>query len=161
MRASGHKIKVANPETIHLTLRFLGNVELDTVKAIRDKITPSIAKFGELKLTFEEQGYFGSRSRPRVLWIGLGGDLEKLQNIAQIVEEASVASGLEPQKKPFSPHITVARVKSRKPVRGLIEYFNTIELPRLTFTASSIYIKKSTLLPTGAVHEILHELPIV
>ncbi len=104
-------LRWVQPELLHLTLRFLGEFPDDAVGALQlaiDREVPSV----DLALTTAGAGAYGGR-RARVVWLGVDGDLGGLQALASAVERACVAAGAKPEARPFSPHITLARVRER------------------------------------------------
>ena len=160
LRAMTFRMSVIKPEGIHLTLKFLGDVEPEMLDSINKALTPLLLKLQPFELRLKEQGYFGSRSCPKVLWIGLNGELESLKNLVETVEKTVCSMGFNPEERKFSPHVTIARVKERKPCRGLVEYFSSLNVPQLAFNISSVYIKRSILQPTGAVYKTFYELSL-
>jgi len=101
-------VRLVLPEQLHLTLRFIGEVEEQTMLAIKDSL--AAAKSPPLTLSLSGAGYFPRGTHPRVLWIGLTPDRLLLQLQAE-VERAVQAAGIPGDARPFTPHITIARTK--------------------------------------------------
>lgn len=96
---------------LHLTLRFLGNLEAETLAAVQAGMTgvrgePFTVALGEL-------GTFGSRSAPRVVWLGVRSGLDEMARLAAAVEGAVQAAGVPGEDRPFRAHLTLARAGSR------------------------------------------------
>ena len=107
------------PENIHITLKFLGDVlpsQLGTVKAALASIAPRHALF---RLTATDLGVFPTLNRPSVLWVGLQGEMTQLQNLRDDVEQVIAPLGFPTESRPFSPHLTLARLKD--PSRAEVE----------------------------------------
>ena len=106
--AGAPKLRWVRPEGIHLTLKFLGNVEEHRVPSITDALAKATEAF-ELTIQPSGVGGFGGR-RIRVVWVGLEGDVERLAALATRVDEACGALGFERERRPFAAHLTLARV---------------------------------------------------
>lgn len=98
------------PEQIHLTLSFLGSVETPSEEILREKLTaiPMTAFF----LPLQGMGTFPPRSQPQVIWIGVGAGHPQLFYLYKRVQDAALAASLEPDLRPWHPHITLARCKN-------------------------------------------------
>jgi len=105
--------KWVRPESIHVTLAFLGHLPEAKVAGVRTAIENTSSTCRPLSLHVRGIGSFGSSRRPRVLWVGLEGDLELLGRAKQRLESELVPLGYEPEQRAFSPHLTLAR--SRNP----------------------------------------------
>ncbi len=104
--------KWAHLEGMHVTLVFLGYVEdarVPEVKAIAEEVA---RRHGPVKFAVEGVGGFGSSTRPRVLWVGLTGDIEVLGALKSDLEKRLAPLGYQPEKRPFKPHLTLARSRA-------------------------------------------------
>ena len=100
------------PDRMHLTVRFLGEVDEDVVPALDEALRATVPPVGvDLELT--APGTFGSAARTAVVWLGLGGDLDALRALAGRVESAVEVAGLPPERRELRPHVTIARVRQR------------------------------------------------
>lgn len=100
------------PENLHLTLRFLGATGPERLEALRAELAG--VRLPGFELALGGLGTFGG-SRPRVVWLGLASGEEQARRLADAVEAACLASGAEPEERPFRPHLTLARARDRKP----------------------------------------------
>jgi 2'-5' RNA ligase len=135
---------------LHLTLRFIGEVDNGLFGSIR-------ASLGEISgssfsLAVEGTGCFPPKRTPHVLWVGARGN-GALSRLAEEIEKTLVLkNGIEPERRPFSPHITIARFKNPSPAK-IAEYMARHRDFRTgTFTVNEFHLYSSTLSPAGAVH---------
>jgi len=153
-RFSGFDLKFVDPELVHITLKFLGNVDeskVSSLSAALDSITcePFEAKIGGL-------GVFPKPSNPRVLWLGSTGNFRALHdNVEKLLEPFK----FEKDDKEFTAHATLARVKYLKKDQKTA-FINTVkELKDTeigTMCVNKVLLKKSTLTPKGPIYETLH-----
>lgn len=146
-------IKWVKPENIHITLKFLGEVEEERVEKIKEKLD-SLSKW---HTTFELKavgtGVFPDFSRPRVLWIGIKSD-ERLQSLYQDVNSELETLGFERENRSFKPHLTIGRVRSRSDIKETLKIlrgFSSRDFGKIS--VKEILLMKSTLKPTGAEYE--------
>jgi 2'-5' RNA ligase len=98
------------PELLHLTLHFLGSVESVTAARIAEAVAERI-DLAAFRVTFEGLGTFPPRGRPAVIWLGVGQGRESLIELHGIIGARLKAAGVQLEARPFSPHLTLARVK--------------------------------------------------
>jgi 2'-5' RNA ligase len=136
-------------EQIHLTLAFLGYVDDATL----DLLTGALAtiKAPGFNLCFSDTGCFPDRRRPRVLWVGLEPE-PLLSRLASLVREAVLACNIPQEERPFSPHITLARLKFPPPreVGAFLDQPRKQELPPVGVREFTLF--QSLLTSQGAVH---------
>lgn len=97
------------PDSLHLTLRFLGNLEPETLDRVREELAE--VRGATFTLALGGRGTFGPRSAPRVVWLGVGAGLEPCAELAARVEAACERAGLEPDERAFRAHVTLARAR--------------------------------------------------
>lgn len=136
-------------EQIHLTLSFLGEVD-DTALDLLSGALATINVPG-FNLCFSGTGCFPDRRRPRVLWLGLEPE-PLLSNLASLVREAVLACDIPQEERPFSPHITLARLKFPAPreVGSFLDQPQKLELPPVMVREFTIF--RSILTSQGAIH---------
>lgn len=98
------------PDSLHLTMRFLGHLELPALQRVRRELRGVGA--APFRLALEGRGTFGSRSAPRVIWLGVGDGRDACRALARAVEAACQAAGVEPEARGFRAHVTLARQRS-------------------------------------------------
>ena len=162
--ALGRALKWVEPEGIHITLKFLGQIDAALVDSLEEAIRQAGAGRPEAKLQIAGFGAFPNPRQPRVLWVGLTGDTSGLQEIQRVIEAKVEALGFPAERRPFSPHLTLARVREtaspleRLAVADLLVRAPT--LPPLDFVADRLSLMKSELRPTGARYEALYTLAL-
>jgi len=105
-------VKWVDDANLHLTVQFLGNVPEDHVPTIVNALNHSVAGINNFRLELGGIGVFQSVERPRVLWMGISGDTVILSRLQRQVQEGLRQLGFKPEKRRFSPHLTLARVRS-------------------------------------------------
>lgn len=113
--------KWVEEENLHLTLQFLGNVPEEQVPSIVSALQRASAGVGPFQLSLGGTGVFPSAERPRVLWVGAGGATTSLARLQRQVQDELAALGFEPEKRRFSPHLTLARLRSPQGFGALLE----------------------------------------
>lgn len=153
-RAKAAKIKFVEPENLHLTIKFLGEITGEQAKEIGGILEGIARKYRKHRVRVKGIGVFPSYGYVRVIWAGLEGD-EKIKEIARDVENAMRKLGFKKDKE-FVSHITIGRVKY---VRDKVELMLTLkELAGEDlgeFTVEAIELKKSTLTPGGPIYETI------
>lgn len=114
-------VRWVSEDQIHLTLRFLGSVTQETLDEVKKRTEMVVATSKPSALTATGIGLFASLRRPRIVWVGLEGDVDPLVKLAQSLEEAFEGLDIhqESQRRPFSPHITIGRIRHPKKAKGL------------------------------------------
>lgn len=113
-RASLPELRWVQRERLHLTLKFLGSVPLARIEAIDEALQETAAQTTPIALHLRDCGVFGGR-RPRVVWAGLAGEVERLADCAARLDERLAGRDFPPERRPFRPHLTIARVPERAP----------------------------------------------
>jgi len=152
---AGRAVRWVKPENIHLTIKFLGATTQGQVQQVCRIMDDILAETGSLNVTVTGLGAFPSTQNPKVLWVGLKG-AEQFAGLFQRLDHALAAAGFAPEKRPFSPHITLGRVKDsriKKTLRGFFDDFSDIHVG--DFVLSNITFFKSDLQPTGPVYSVL------
>ena len=106
-------IKWADPYGIHLTLKFLGNIAVDKVSEITGAIEEAAQGISSFHLKVKGLGAFPNFKRVRVVWVGVEGELAPLKQLQQRIESNLVPLGFAPESRPFTPHLTLARLREQ------------------------------------------------
>ena len=152
------------PEGIHLTLKFLGNVKREPLSRLQEAVASGVIAHSPFRLRLSGVGVFPNRRRPRVLWAAVQGELEALGDLRQMVEDAAVTVGFPPEGRPFSPHLTLGRVR-RDASEALLERISAavaaVDLPYSgPWQVSSVQTMRSILHPAGAEYTVLESAPL-
>jgi 2'-5' RNA ligase len=153
---TGADLKLVEPRNIHMTVRFLGNITTPMVEKIHEEMKK--VQFAPFDVKIHGIGAFPNPHYPRVLWAGITQGADQLQSIFNQLEPRLRSLGFAPDPKGFSPHLTIARVKSGR---------NKAELGQ-SITANANYefgivganclrLKKSDLTPKGPIYSTLKE----
>lgn len=105
-------LKWVEPENLHLTVQFLGNVSEEQVADIVEALKRPAAGIAPFTLKLSGVGVFPARERPRVFWVGAAGETDKLLELSRRVQRELKGLGFDPGKNKFSPHLTIARLRS-------------------------------------------------
>ncbi|MBI3317167.1 MAG: RNA 2',3'-cyclic phosphodiesterase [Candidatus Omnitrophica bacterium] len=103
------QVKWVRPAGVHVTLHFFGNTDSEKIPALESLIQSCSEPFPAFNLNLENLGCFPNTLKPRVLWLGLGGETERLTQLQKNISQALETRGFEIEKRPFVPHATLAR----------------------------------------------------
>jgi RNA 2',3'-cyclic 3'-phosphodiesterase len=153
-------IRWVNPAGIHLTLKFLGDITRTDVTTVADAVGPVAASCAPLSLDIGTAGFFPDAKRPRILWLGTGGDVKGLVALQAAVENALAGRGFPREERTFRPHLTLARIKSPRGLTGIAAFMDGQKDYRAgSFVGRAITFFQSTLTPKGAVYTKLAQFP--
>ena len=152
-------VRWVRPLNIHLTLKFLGDIDSDQVEDITKAIEGASSGFGPFHLGINGLGVFPNPNRVQVIWVGLSGNLDKLDRLQRNIDNALDRLGFPADRRPFSPHLTLARVPDhatpveRQSAGRLIESMDFRS--RLDFPVASVHLIKSQLTREGPIYSRL------
>jgi len=156
LSATGADISIVRPENIHLTLRFLGDITRDMANQIGEEMKN--LKYKPFEVELNGVGAFSNLRNIRVVWIGITRGESELKAIHGQLEPKLEALGFTPDRKGFSPHLTIARVRSGRNKIQLADCIKTLSDHEFgTIKVATIKLEKSTLTPKGPIYETLHE----
>jgi 2'-5' RNA ligase len=135
---------------MHLTLGFFGDVSEDVDLALREKL--SAIEFGAFFLPITGVGTFPPKGPPKIIWIGVGRGHPHLFQVHKRVQEAALAAGIEPELRPWHPHITIARCRDVAPqsIRKFLQSNLYLDAGMIHVEAFHLYSSKLT--PAGPIH---------
>ena len=155
----GRHVRWVRPEGIHLTLKFMGDIQITTAEKILEILPTVTAGFGPFRVAIKGLGVFPNLRRPRVLWAGLDGDIEILSELQLAVDEAVGKLGLPKEQRAFSPHLTLGRVRrdvSDGQLRKIGEAMSTTVSPEtVEWTADTVNLMRTELDPAGSRHYLV------
>jgi 2'-5' RNA ligase len=145
VRASWEK-----PEKLHITLKFLGEIEPARVEALSNAAARAVADIEPFELTVNEPGAFPPHGQPRVLWLGIRDDSGRLAFMQRALETACAAAGFGRESRAFKPHLTLARLRSPHGARELADAHRESPFEPQTFKVSELVVMRSELGPRGS-----------
>ena len=158
-------IKWVAPDGIHLTLKFLGPVAPRRLDELKAAMAAAVKDIGRFDLGVASLGGFPSLRRLSVVWCGLTGDLGRLGQLQQLIEQYVSPLGFPPEKRAFSPHLTLARL--REDVTAEARQALAAKLGEIKFESQysirvdSVSLMRSRLLPAGAVYDRVGEFTLI
>ena len=150
---SERAVRWVAPENMHLTLRFLGDTPEDKLPAVTAELDAITQQFQPFQLYLNEIGCFPNRKRPRVVWVGLAGELKSLNALHGRIEKAVQSLGWQAEGRPFRAHLTIGRVKDSSQARRLAW---EQQLEKQVVPVSAVNLIESMLRPSGPVYTIRH-----
>lgn len=160
---SGADIKWVEPGNLHFTLQFLGDVETTRIPGIADALRECVADSNRFELQLDSVGAFPHLQNPRVLWVGVGAGREHLVSLMSTVGEAMKMEGFARDKKGFSPHLTIGRVRSPRNLKALLAKLNSdisvrgkMEVAKIQFTSSELTTRGPVYSPIDIIPLHLH-----
>lgn len=163
LRAAGWRARWVNPAGMHLTLKFYGNVPVSRIGSLRTALGSALAPTAPCTVQARGAGVFPGLRRPRVLWLGVDGQLDRLKAAQQVVEDASAAEGFAPEERAFNPHLTVARFQPED-LASLDDLERRLReiaaLPGLEVPVRQVTLFRSELRRTGAIYTPIEQFPL-
>lgn len=151
------QIRWAARENVHLTLKFLGDVPADQMPRIRAVMEAAAAPFPGITLHARGYGVFPGIRRPRILWVGLGGDDRVLGSLQRELEKGLADIGFPAGSRPFRAHLTIGRIRAPMDGRKLGDALRALAgLETEPFRVERIHLMQSVLKPTGAEYTRLY-----
>ena len=152
-------VKVTN---IHLTIIFLGYVDEDKIDDIKEKVNLVVQRFSIFKTRLNGIGVFPNWRKPRVIWIGLGEEIERLSTLREELQTGLKVLGFKPEKRPFAPHLTIGRFKGLvdrdEELKSILDRYHDLsgDLQYL----NELVLFKSDLKPDGPVYTKMASWPL-
>jgi 2'-5' RNA ligase len=158
IKNSGANVKLVEPKNIHLTLKFLGDTDESLIERIDEILKDSVREIESFSIRLKSTGVFPNERYIKVMWIGIENS-EIIGKIAENINEKLSNLGFKKEKRKFSAHLTIARVKNAKnkdKLIQIIEKYRDVEFAY--FKVDSIKLKKSDLTPKGPIYTTLKEI---
>ncbi len=146
-------VRWVRPENVHLTLKFLGEISLSTIDGITEIIKDTVRDCSPLILFTKGLGVFPGIKKPRVLWIGISGDIKPLSEIQANLEKNLEKKGFPKENRSFKSHLTLGRVKGNIHPEDLFDTLRSFsDFSSEPFEAKELVLYKSELKPSGALY---------
>ncbi len=147
-------------DNLHLTLRFLGDVERGRLEDVARAAHTAARDARPLTLHLALPGAFPHLRAPRVLWLGLAGDVTPLRELAGRVDAEVDRAGLGAADKPFAPHLTIGRVRTPDPRADWAQRLASLRVEASAFTLREVCVVQSVLHPRGSIYTVLARAPL-
>jgi 2'-5' RNA ligase len=148
---------------LHLTLKFLGDTSPANVQFLQQMLTREADSYPSFDIQIENIGSFPNSRRPRVIWVGLKAPAV-LASLQREIESATARLGYDPEERPFSPHLTIGRVRQNLPAAGIQMIYAALEAGKVgdigTARIYSINIYKRDLNPGGSIYTRMFSAPL-
>lgn len=160
LKASVKGIRWTRPEGIHLTLKFFGNISENDIVNISGVVEKKTKDARPVTLNVKRVGAFPNFKRPRVMWIGISGEVEQLFFLQEEIDTGLETIGFQKETRAFRPHLTLGRIKSPREMEGLAKIIEGGEgYTAGSFIAEGLTLFKSDLTPKGAIYTKLAYFP--
>ncbi len=151
------KMKIVKEGNIHFTLRFFGDTirpRLDQIKARLDEID-----FNQFEIEVAGVGSFPNKRRPRIIWVGVTQNASKVMSLKDEIDSSLIDVGYQPEKREYTPHATIARVRHVKDSRRIADNLESLADAIIgKMNVTRVTMMKSTLTPSGPIYESLWEI---
>ena len=152
LRQLDAQISWTKPSNIHLTLKFLGGIEAARIERVKKALELAANGIGPFEVEVSGSGCFPSARSPRVLWVGFSNVPELLQHLYSNIEDELAREGFEREKRKFSPHLTICRIRAPHNSARVAEAVIATGFESEAFIATEVILMRSDLKPTGSIY---------
>jgi 2'-5' RNA ligase len=156
-------VKWVAPESIHLTLKFLGNIVVESTKDIAQAMAEAAQGIPPFRLEVKDLGVFPNLQRVQVAWVGVHGEIDKLSQLQQRLDSNLLRLGFAPEGRPFTPHLTIARLRDNASPAERQAFGQLIASTRFeagAFTVDAISLMKSQLTREGPIYSRISQVAL-
>jgi len=146
----GARASWAREETLHLTLKFLGEIPTTSVPSFSSAVARAAAGVSPLSVHLNETGAFPRHGQPKVLWIGVDDGSRRLADLQSRLEAESEAAGYPKEQRPFHPHLTIARLRDPRVARALASAHKEMQFDPVVIPVSELVVIRSELSSAGS-----------
>jgi len=158
LRATGADLKLVETQNMHLTIWFLGEIPRQTLESVKEALGG--VKFSPFDLKLAGIGYFPGGRSVQVIWAGIEDPADQLNNIYKQLRERLTPLGFKPDRRGFSPHFTIARVRSGRGRDPLLARIGDMRSAVLGLQhVDTLKLKRSDLTPKGPIYDDLYTVP--
>jgi 2'-5' RNA ligase len=152
LRKTGASVSWTNPSNIHLTLKFLGGVPASRIERVSKAVERAAIAISPFEIEVAGTGCFPSARNPRVLWVGLTNVPDPMNQLYSNIESELEREGFPREKRKFSPHLTIGRVRTPGTGASVAEQLIARGFEPERFTATEVIVMRSDLKPTGSIY---------
>ena len=160
LRKYGGRVSWVRTANLHLTLKFLGEIEEGLLPDLKRALEERLSQVSKFEFSLKDLGAFPNFHKPRVIWVGIDSGAKELTDLAIKVDEATHSLGFEKENRPFSAHLTIARVKDPRTTSNLMPEVQNTLFDSEPIQAEDVIIMKSQLTPHGAIYTPLAEIKL-
>lgn len=160
LQSEASDVKWQDPKKLHLTLKFLGSVESETVQRISEALIALARYHSAFDMIYDGLGGFPSLDHPTVLWIGTRPN-EPLQRLYRDIEDVVTQFGFVRDDRSFHPHLTLARIKRTKHLRRLTAKLKSLTLEPVLMRCTELLVMRSELHPDSSRYTVLQSIPLL
>ncbi len=160
LREASADVRWESPEKLHITVRFLGDVDDRSLPNLIQECADEICYLPSFSLIYRGLGCFPDFKNPRIVWAGSENADGNLIRMKRKIDEIVGHYGFEPEKRAFHPHITLGRVKGNRNIRNLITMLQNVTFEAHEAEITGIHIMKSELRPSGSIYTTLHTIAL-
>jgi 2'-5' RNA ligase len=161
-RKSSLDVRWVRPEFIHLTVVFMGDIESEQVSQMENPLAAVCSNHRPFSISLKPMGCFPNSRNPRVIWLGIGGDLERMSRFKNDLEQVLSPFGIKGEERAFKPHLTLGRFKKpgkREPeLERLLSTYRDLSSPDCDL--NELVLFRSDLKPGGAVYSKMLSWPL-
>ncbi len=157
LRVADAAVKGVKPGNAHLTLKFLGEISEADAESVKSFLDEAAGDAREFQVAFSGLGFFPDSRRPRVLWAGISSGADELRHIAGRIDKRTATLGIPKEKRVFSAHLTLGRIKSNRNIEALVSLVEKSKDVRAgELAAREVHLIRSVLSQTGPTYTKLY-----
>lgn len=160
LRSSGPPSRWVQADNVHVTLKFLDEIETDQVGSLVEAISRASLDTPYFDLALSGFGVFPNPRRARVFWIGIESGVEALRNLAQAIDERVAKLGFPRERRAFSAHLTLARLRQPGPAETLVKTAERLGYHSGPIRITQIDLMRSVLARGGPEYTVLESVPL-
>ncbi len=151
------KASWSREHNLHLTLKFLGQVQTSRLNQLSKAATAAVSGCSTFQVSIEETGVFPKPGKPRVLWLGIKDSSGQLAELHRRLEDACASEGFAKEQRPFHPHLTLARLRNPQNAHELAAAHQQLSFEPVTVKIAELLVLRSELSPNGSKYSVISQ----
>ena len=162
MKKSLPNVRWVKPGNIHLTVVFIGDMDTEQIDPLEKRIAGVCGEHGPFNMALKGVGVFSNRRNPRVLWVGLDGEIDRMSVFRNSLQKVLKPFGIKQERRPFNPHLTLGRFRKNEKAGVHLEelLLKYKDLTSPVCALRELLLFKSDLKPNGAVYTRMNAWPL-